>query len=92
MKEYSIVAVLWEDHTRVEREPLPDDPDTVVIPTLSVGIIVQETDKVIILVSNVERYTDTDDCNYLIIYKGSVVGRKEYGKIKLRKIRGRRRG
>lgn len=87
MKEYSIVAVLWEDHTRVERESLPDDPDKVVIPTLSVGIIMQETKKVIVLVSNIERYVDSDDCNYLIIYKGSIIGQQDYGTIKLAKMK-----
>jgi hypothetical protein len=87
MREYSIEVILWEDHTRVEREPLPQNPDDVVIPTLSVGIVAQETKKVVVLVSNIERYVSDLECNYLIIYKGSIIGRQEYGKVKIRKLK-----
>ena len=86
MRHFNVEIVLWEDHMRVEREAIPKDPDIFVSPTLSVGIIIKETKKIIVLVSNIERYPDRDDCNYLLIYKGSIISRSKYGKIKLRKL------
>lgn len=87
MSKYSIEIILWEDHMRVEREALPKNPDVFVSPTLSVGIVLRETEKVIVLVSNIERYPDRDDCNYLIIYKGSIISRAKKGTIKLKRLR-----
>lgn len=88
MKEYSIVAVLWEDHAKVDRSSLPKNPDAAVETTLSIGIIAKETEKTLVLVSDIERYDDRDDCTYLILYKAAILSTKVYGKIKLRTIKG----
>lgn len=88
MKEYSIVVVLWDDHYSASRQPLPKDPDNFLSPVLSVGIIVKETKKVLVLVHDIERWDDQDDLSYTVILKSTIVGRKEYGRIKLKKPRG----
>ncbi len=84
MREYEIVAVFWEDHIRATRSPLPDNPDDVFErPMLSVGILFEETDKSILLVSDFERYEDRDDATYMVILKNTIVGTKRYGTIEL---------
>jgi hypothetical protein len=87
MAEYPIVAVLWEDHLHVTRESIPKDADKELIPTLSIGILYNETEKTITLVSDIERYHDRDDTTFLIILKSTVVSLKEYGMIKVRRLR-----
>jgi hypothetical protein len=83
MKEYDIASILWEDHYHVSQGPLPNDPDDFVLPTLSVGIILEETDKTLLLVSDIERYEDREDVSYTIIYKATIIGRKTYGTINI---------
>jgi hypothetical protein len=81
---YSIEIILWEDHTLVERGTIPDNPDEFVEPTLSVGIVMKETDKTLILVNNIERFKfQEDNANYLLIYKPTIIGRKKFGKIEI---------
>lgn len=87
MKEYSVVTIIWEDHLKVDRSPLPKDPDESIETTLSIGIIVDETEKVIVLASDIERYADRDECSYLIVFKSTILAVKEYGKVKINKIR-----
>jgi len=87
MKKYDVVAILWDDHVAFDRSALVKHPDTVLIPTLTVGLLFKETKNVIIVVSNIERYHDRDDANYIVILKGCVRGIKKYGKIKVRKVR-----
>jgi len=87
LKDYEVAAIFWADHIRFEREPLKKNPDEEIRPTLSVGIIVNETDKVVVLASDIERYATRDDLNYMIIIKSAIVGRKTYGTIKMRKPR-----
>jgi hypothetical protein len=88
MNEYEIIAVLWQDHIQVTRSVLPKNPDKIVEkPTLSIGILMKETKKSILLVSDIERYEDRDEANYLIILKSSIVSMKGYGKVNLKKIR-----
>lgn len=89
MKEYDIVAVLWDDHISFDRSTLIRNPRTVITPTLTIGFLYKETKDALIIVSNVERYSERDDVNYLVILKGCVQGIKRYGKIKLKKIRHR---
>ena len=85
MKEYEIVAVLWQDHQQIVRDILPKNPDSIVENcTLSVGIILEETKKCILLVSDIERTQDKDDATYLIILKSTIESIKKYGKIKLK--------
>jgi len=87
MAEYPIVAVLWEDHLSVAREAIPKDADKELIPTLSIGILYNETEKTFTLVSDIERYHDRDDTTFLIILKSTVVSVKEYGMIKIKRLR-----
>jgi hypothetical protein len=87
MKEYDIVAVIWDDHIAFERSGLVKDPNSVLTPTLTIGFLFKETKNALVVVSNIERYHDRDDANYLVILKGCVQGIKKYGKIKVRKIR-----
>lgn len=83
VKKYSLESILWEDHTHVSRGQLPNNPDTFVTPTLSFGVITKETDKSLVLVSDIERYETGDETTYTIIFKSAIVGRKKYGEIKL---------
>ena len=87
MKKYSIESVLWNDHTHVHRGQIPENPDTFIIPTLSVGIILKETKKTITLISEIERYDDRDDSSFTIIFKNAILGRRKYGSIKLDNIK-----
>lgn len=88
MKEYSVVAVLWQDHWGATRTALPVNPEEVLLPTLTVGLLVQETETLIIVVSDIERYDDRDDVTYTAIVKKAICGKvKTFGKLKIRKIR-----
>jgi hypothetical protein len=86
-KYYNIESIIWIDHTHVERGSLPDDPDNSVLPTLSFGVVIKETDKTLILVSEIERYNYGDDFSYTLIYKNAITGRKKYGTIELKNIK-----
>jgi hypothetical protein len=84
-KQYKIVGVLWEDHIQVTRSEIPKNIETVLNkPTLSIGILAKETDKCIMLISDIERYIEYDEGNYIIIYKSSIINMKEFGDIPLR--------
>lgn len=86
MKDYKIVAVLWEDHI-FSTGPLPNKPDKLVDqPTLTIGFLFKETPKVIVVVSEVEPY-DIEQAHYMTILKSTIVGIQEYGTIKLRKFK-----
>lgn len=87
MKTKSIVAILWEDHVYIDRGIMAEDPDEILTTNLSVGIIYKETKKVIILVNGIERYEDRDDVSYTVILKSTIQGIKEYGEIKIEKLR-----
>lgn len=87
MKEYDIVAVLWEDHIQFSRTSFIDDPDKAIIPSLSVGVLYKDSKKTLTIVSNIERYQEHDDVDYMVILKNTVVSVKKFGSIKLRKIR-----
>lgn len=85
---YKVVAILWQDHYTVSREELPNDPDSALLtPTLSFGIIVKETDKTILLVSDIERYSDRDEATYLLILKSTIEGIQTYGEIVVENLR-----
>lgn len=87
MKEYSIAVIFWDDHYSASRETLPFDPDGLMTPVMSVGIIVEESDKSVLLVHDIERYQDRDDCTYTRILKGTIVGRKNFGTIEIEEPR-----
>lgn len=85
MPKYPIVAILWDDHVQVSREEIPKNPEDVVLkPTLSVGILIKETEKCYLIVSDIEKYAEYDSGNYIVIFKHAVVGIKEFGKIRLK--------
>lgn len=88
MKEYEIVAILWEDHYHTSRSSIPKNPDRIVArPTLTIGVLISETKKTMLVAHDIERYEDRDDSSYTVILKKAVVSRKGYGKISLDKIR-----
>ena len=87
MSEYSIVAVLWNDHVYVDRDKIPKNPDNEIMTTLSVGILYKETQKSITLVNSIERYDDRDDACYTIILRSTIEAMQEYGKIELENLR-----
>lgn len=87
MRDYSIAVILWEDHTAASRTNLPKNPDKFITPVLSVGLIIEETDKVLVLASDIERYEERDDVSYIVIIKSTIISRKIYGTIKITKPR-----
>jgi hypothetical protein len=87
MRDYSLVAVLWDDHTAASRTNLPKNPDKFITTVLSVGIILEETDKVIVLASEIERYDERDDVSYIVIIKSTIISIKKYGSLKIKKPR-----
>lgn len=82
MKGYPIIGVLWQDHITVIAQELPDDPDSVVeLPTLTIGVLVRETDKTLLIAHDVELGTTVS--THSIIYKNAILNRKIYGEIRL---------
>lgn len=86
MKEYKVVAVLWDDHITFQRTVLLKHPDEVIKPTLTIGFIYKDTKKTLTVVSDLERYSDHTDASYMIILKSTIRSIKEYGKIQLDSI------
>jgi hypothetical protein len=87
MKKYKVVAVLWDDHMEVNRSTLSKNPDERIRPVLSIGIVLDETEKVLVLGSCIERYETYDDVSYMLILKATIVSIKEFGTIKIAKPR-----
>lgn len=87
MRKHKIIAVLWEDHTRFTSGPMTNDPDTAIMPTLSVGILYKQTKKSLVLVTDIEKYETRDDITYTIILKPAIISQQEYGEITLEKLR-----
>ena len=83
--KHKIVAVLWEDHIRYDRSPMLKKPsDAFTRPTLTVGILLKEDKKALIIVSDIERYNGRNEATYTVILRGAVVGIKEFGDIKIK--------
>lgn len=88
MREYDFVAVFWEDHYSTITSPIPKNPDDIVTtPTLTVGILLCETEKTLLIAHDIERYEDHDNASYTVLIKQAIVGRKKYGSIELDNIR-----
>lgn len=87
MRKHKIVVVLWEDHTRFTSGPMVSDPDSAIMPTLSVGIIYKETKKSLVLISDIEKYENRDDVTFTIIRKPAIISKQEYGEIQIEKLR-----
>lgn len=83
MKEYKVVAVLWDDHISFDRTTLIRNPDDVLKPTLTIGFIYKQTKKTITVVSDLESYSDRNDASYIVILKSAIRSIKEYGTIEL---------
>lgn len=82
MKSYPIRAILWNDHLYADRQRLPDFPDDLTSdPTLSVGIVIKETDNTLVLASTIE--PGAEKLTYLVILKPTIISMKKYGSIKL---------
>lgn len=86
MKEYEIAVILWEDHYHSTMGPLPETIDEIT-PTLTVGIILEETEKALLIAHDIEKYADRDEVAYSVILKNSIVSREKFGKIPLTKLR-----
>jgi len=82
-----IVAVIWDDHVYVDRDKIPKHPDDVLTTNLSVGILYDQTDKVLVLVNSIEAYEERDDVSYTVIVKATIQGIKEYGDIEINELR-----
>ncbi len=88
MVEYPIVAIMWEDHMTTISSQIPKNPDeSIEVPTLTVGILLSETDKTYLVAHDVERLTDIDNGTYSIILKSTVTGIKKFGNLPLNEIR-----
>jgi len=89
MSEYNIIAVLWEDHISKLGAEIPENPDSVfAVPTLTVGILLCETAKSLLIAHDIERLTDVDNSIYTVILKHAVIGvPKVFGQIELKEIR-----
>jgi hypothetical protein len=88
MKGYKVVAVLWEDHVSRIGAQLPLNPDEAFeVPTLTVGILLRETEKSLLIAHDVERLEDIDNSTYTVLLKTAVVGVKEYGQIEIEGLR-----
>lgn len=88
-REYPIVAVIWEDHSSFKSAELPPDEDLsdYIRPSLTLGLLYKKTSKYIIVISHIDRYESKDEADFMIIYKSAILSMKEYGTIKLRKIK-----
>lgn len=88
MAEFKVVAVLWQDHMQVTRSSIPTDPDLALShPTLTIGALLKKSKKSVIILSDLERYADRDEANYMIILRSDILGIKEYGVITIDNLR-----
>ena len=88
MSEYRVVAILWEDHVTKLGAEIPENPDEVFdLPTLTVGILMRETDKSLLVAHDIERLEDYDNSTYTIILKNAIINKKDFGEISLENIR-----
>lgn len=90
MKGYRVIAVLWEDHISKIGAEIPKNPDEVFdVPTLTVGILLRETDKSLLVAHDIERLESIDNSTYTVILKSAVLSIRDFGKLKLDNIRWR---
>ena len=84
---YKIVAVIWDDHRKVTRSPIVTDPESLIFPTITIGILLKQTKRLLTIVSDIERYEDGDNADYMIILRSCVQGIMEYGEIEIDNLR-----
>ncbi len=87
MKTYKIVSVLWEDHSSFTQRQLPDDLSNLIRPSLTMGLLFKKTKKHLVIASHIERYDHVDEADFMVIYRSSILGIKEYGKISIDNLR-----
>lgn len=89
LKEYPIVAVIWEDHSKFTERELPptEDISEYIRPSLTLGLLFKKTKRYIIIVQHLDRYEDVDEADFMIIYKSTILGIKEYGTIEIDEIK-----
>jgi hypothetical protein len=84
VRDYKVIAVLWDDHITFGRTELLKNPDKSLKPTLTIGFLYNQTKKTMTVVSDLERYSDRDEASYTVILKSCVRSVKEYGDISLK--------
>lgn len=82
---YKVVAVIWNDHMRVDRQELKRTPN--MVSTLTFGVIIEKNKKHLIIASDIERYDDRDDSTYIIILRSCIEGIKVFGEIEIDNLR-----
>lgn len=88
MNGYRVIGVLWEDHITKIGAEIPENPDTEFeVPTLTVGILLRETDKSLLVAHDLERLETADYGTYSTILKNAIIAIKEFGNIDLEDIR-----
>lgn len=88
MKEYPIIAVLWEDHSAFSGRELPKDNDLsqYIRPSLTIGLLYKKTRKYIVVTHHVDRFEDEDKADFTIIYRDAILSMHEYGTIKIDRL------
>ena len=85
--KYKVVAVIWKDHLRANRQELKSNIEGDLVSTLTFGILVKKTKNVLVVASEVERYSERDDLTYMVIIRKTVEGIMEYGEIEIDNLR-----
>jgi len=85
--KYKVVAVIWKDHLRANRQELKNNIEADLVSTLTFGILVKKTKTVLVVASEVERYSERDDLTYMVIIRKTIEGIKEYGEIEIDNLR-----
>lgn len=85
--KYKVVAVIWNDHLRVDRQEIPNNPDKLIVSTITLGILVKKTKSCVVISSDIERYEERDDSTYTIILKPMIQAIKEFGEIEIENLR-----
>lgn len=85
--KYKVVAVIWEDHREVRRQPIINDPENLIFPTITIGILLKKTKRILVIVSDIERSVDDDQASYLIIFRSNILAVKEFGELEIDNLR-----
>lgn len=85
MKEYPIIAVLWEDHSAFSGRELPKDKDLsqYIRPSLTIGLLYKKTKKYIVVTHHVDRFDNEDKADFTIIFRDAILSMQKYGTINI---------
>lgn len=89
MKEYKIISVIWEDHSKFSGQPVPTDLKNLIKPSITIGLLYKKTKRYIVVASHIERFDYGDEADYTIILRNSVLGIQEYGVLPIQNLRPR---